>query len=86
MKKAMLVIMDGLGVRNNLHGNAFMAAKHPNLDYLMKEYPNSLLDASGESVGLPKGQMGNSEVGHTNIGAGRLVSVSYTHLTLPTKA
>lgn len=83
MKKAMLVIMDGLGVRNNLHGNAFMAAKHPNLDYLMKEYPNSLLDASGESVGLPKGQMGNSEVGHTNIGAGRLV---YQPMQLITKS
>ena len=60
-----------------------MAAKHPNLDYLLNNYPNSLLEASGSSVGLPDGQMGNSEVGHMNIGAGRVV---YQPLMLIDKA
>ena len=73
MQKMMLIIMDGVGVRNNPHGNAVLKAKTPNLSYLIKEYPHSLLEASGESVGLPSGQMGNSEVGHMNIGAGRVV-------------
>ena len=83
MKKVLLTIMDGVGLRNNNHGNAFNQAKHPNLDYLMKNYPNSKLEASGELVGLPKGQMGNSEVGHMNIGAGRVV---YQPLQLITKS
>lgn len=83
MKKVLLTIMDGVGLRNNNHGNAFNQAKHPNLDYLMKNYPNSKLEASGELVGLPKGQMGNSEVGHMNIGAGRIV---YQPLQLITKS
>ena len=73
MKKVLLTILDGVGIRDVKAGNAFAMAKHPNLDYLMKEYPNSLLDASGKAVGLPVGQMGNSEVGHMNIGAGRIV-------------
>ncbi len=73
MQKMMLVIMDGVGIREDAHGNAFMAAKTPNLDYLMKEYPHSKLNASGKYVGLPDGQMGNSEVGHMNIGAGRIL-------------
>ena len=83
MKKVLLTIMDGVGLRDNNHGNAFNQAKHPNLDYLMKNYPNSKLEASGELVGLPKGQMGNSEVGHMNIGAGRIV---YQPLQLITKS
>ena len=83
MKKVLLTIMDGVGLRKNNHGNAFNQAKHPNLDYLMKNYPNSKLEASGELVGLPKGQMGNSEVGHMNIGAGRIV---YQPLQLITKS
>ena len=73
MKKVVLCIMDGVGVRKEKRGNAFKNAKTPNLDKLFSEYPNSLLEASGIFVGLPKGQMGNSEVGHTNIGAGRVV-------------
>ena len=68
-----LCIMDGLGIRDTEYGNAVKMAKKPNLDYLIKNYPHSKLEASGELVGLPAGQMGNSEVGHTNIGAGRIV-------------
>lgn len=73
MKKVILCIMDGVGIRNEAHGNAVKAANTKNLDKLISQYPHSLLEASGELVGLPKGQMGNSEVGHTNIGAGRIV-------------
>lgn len=73
MKPMVLCIMDGCAVRESVHGNAFLKAHKPNLDKLMSMYPHSLLEASGEEVGLPEGQMGNSEVGHTNIGAGRVV-------------
>ena len=73
MKPVLLCILDGVGISNQEYGNAFNKAKKPNFDYLWNNYPHSLLDASGLSVGLPKGQMGNSEVGHTNIGAGRVV-------------
>lgn len=73
MKKVLLCILDGVGLTPNTHGNAFYQANTPCLDKLFKEYPNSKLDASGELVGLPSGQMGNSEVGHMNIGAGRIV-------------
>lgn len=73
MKKVLLCIMDGIGYRKEEYGNAVKAAYTPNLDMLKSIYPHSLLDASGEMVGLPSGQMGNSEVGHMNIGAGRIV-------------
>ena len=73
MKTIILCIMDGVGIRDTEYGNAVKMAKKPNLDYLIKNYPHSKLEASGELVGLPAGQMGNSEVGHTNIGAGRIV-------------
>ena len=73
MKKVILCIMDGIGIRKEDHGNAVRAADTSNLDYLLNKYPHSLLQASGNMVGLPKDQMGNSEVGHTNIGAGRIV-------------
>lgn len=73
MKPIVLCIMDGCAIRKEEHGNAFLQAHKPNFDYLIKEYPHSLLEASGVDVGLPKGQMGNSEVGHMNIGAGRIV-------------
>ena len=73
MKPVVLCILDGVGIRESIHGNAFKMAKKPNFDYLWETYPHSLLEASGELVGLPKGQMGNSEVGHLNIGAGRIV-------------
>ena len=68
-----LIIMDGYGLNNTVEGNAIKAAKTPNLDKYFAEYPNTQLQASGLYVGLPDGQMGNSEVGHTNIGAGRVV-------------
>lgn len=73
MKPMLLCILDGVGMRKEKYGNAFAKAKTPNFDMLWKKYPHSYLQASGLSVGLPKGQMGNSEVGHLNIGAGRVV-------------
>lgn len=73
MKPMVLCILDGVGIREEVYGNAVKEAKMPTFNRLMKEYPHSLLEASGTSVGLPDGQMGNSEVGHTNIGAGRIV-------------
>ncbi len=73
MKPLLLCIMDGVGIKDVEHGNAFKQANTPNFDYLLNTYPNCKIDASGKSVGLPDGQMGNSEVGHMNIGAGRIV-------------
>ena len=73
MKKVILCIMDGVGIRNEIHGNAVKVANTENLNFLFTNYPNSLLEASGTLVGLPLNQMGNSEVGHINIGAGRIV-------------
>lgn len=78
-KKIILTIIDGLGLRKETQGNAFAQAFHPIFDYLFAMCPNSVLQASGEFVGLPKNQIGNSEVGHLNIGAGRIV---YTGLSL----
>ncbi|MCI5751429.1 MAG: 2,3-bisphosphoglycerate-independent phosphoglycerate mutase [Oscillospiraceae bacterium] len=72
-KPIALVIMDGYGINNDSYGNAIAAAKKPNLDKLFAECPNTIIGASGLDVGLPDGQMGNSEVGHTNMGAGRIV-------------
>ena len=71
--RAVLIIMDGFGIAAPTAGNAIAQAKKPNLDALFARYPHSELQASGLDVGLPAGQMGNSEVGHTNIGAGRVV-------------
>jgi len=79
-KHLVLCIMDGYGIREESRGNAIKAANTFNIDNLLKEYPNILLEASGEAVGLPKGQMGNSEVGHMNIGAGRIVYQSLTKI------
>ena len=73
--------MDGYGVNARHEGNAIYSAKTPNMDKLLKEYPNSIIHASGMDVGLPDGQMGNSEVGHTNIGAGRIVYQELTRIT-----
>lgn len=78
-----LMILDGFGERAETAGNAVLAAKTPNIDALKKQYPWTRIGASGMSVGLPDGQMGNSEVGHLNIGAGRIV---YQELTRITKA
>lgn len=72
-KKAVLIILDGYGLAPASAGNAITTASKPNLDKLFSSYPCTSLQASGLAVGLPKGQMGNSEVGHTNIGAGRVV-------------
>ena len=74
-----LVILDGFGINPRKEGNAVAAASTPNLDALLKDYPNSRLSMSGTDVGLPDGQMGNSEVGHMILGAGRIV---YQDLTL----
>ena len=73
MDKLILVILDGFGCREEKIGNAVAQAKTTNFDKLWQQYPHTLLSASGEDVGLPQGQMGNSEVGHLNIGAGRVV-------------
>lgn len=72
-KRVALLILDGLGYGREDSSNAVKAAKTPFLDHLLTTYPNSRLEASGEAVGLPDGQMGNSEVGHMNLGAGRVV-------------
>lgn len=81
MKPVVLCVMDGVGVREKTYGNAFLQANKPNIDYLWNTYPHSLVEASGELVGLPKGQMGNSEVGHLNIGAGRIVYQPIQYIT-----
>ncbi len=73
MKPVVLCIMDGVGEREEIHGNAVKTANTPNLDMLKEKYGFSRLEASGSKVGLPNGQMGNSEVGHMNIGAGRVI-------------
>ena len=72
-KPTALIIMDGFGHRDEKGGNAIEAANTPNLDKIFAENPMTYIGASGLDVGLPDGQMGNSEVGHTNIGAGRIV-------------
>jgi 2,3-bisphosphoglycerate-independent phosphoglycerate mutase len=72
MKPVVLCILDGCGIREESDGNAFKNAYKPTIDMLMKKYPHSILQASGEAVGLPKGQMGTSEVGHMNLGSGRI--------------
>lgn len=72
-KKALLMILDGWGIGKHNHGDVIFETPTPFMDKLHAEYPNSQLLASGENVGLPDGQMGNSEVGHLNIGAGRIV-------------
>lgn len=75
-----LIILDGFGLRHEKFGNAVAQAKKPNFDRYWDTYPNATLTASGEAVGLPDGQMGNSEVGHLNIGAGRIVYQSLTRI------
>ena len=82
MKKPLaLIIMDGFGLRKETEGNAIAAAKHPTLDRLWETCPHTQIGASGLDVGLPDGQMGNSEVGHTNMGAGRIVYQELTRIT-----
>ena len=87
MKKPLLLcILDGFGwVPDQTYGNAILAARTPNLDKLFAQYPYTTIGASGMNVGLPDGQMGNSEVGHTNIGAGRIVYQDLTRLDVEIK-
>lgn len=80
-KPTMLMILDGFGINENTKGNAIAAANTPNLDKIFASYPRTQLEASGLAVGLPDGQMGNSEVGHLNIGAGRIVYQELTKIT-----
>ena len=80
-KQYILMIMDGVGLNDETKGNAFKLANTPNIDRLIAKYPNTYIATSGLAVGLPDGQMGNSEVGHTNIGAGRIVYQDLTRIT-----
>lgn len=80
-KTLALIILDGWGYREETTNNAILAANTPNLDRLFKEYPSTLISGSGLDVGLPDGQMGNSEVGHVNLGAGRVVYQDFTKIT-----
>ena len=80
-KMTALIIMDGFGERAEAEGNAIKQAGTPNIDKLKAEYPHTVIGASGMDVGLPDGQMGNSEVGHLNIGAGRIVYQELTRIT-----
>ena len=80
-KPVILIIMDGYGIGENYDGNAILKANKPNLDRLFSTNPTTQIGASGMDVGLPDGQMGNSEVGHTNMGAGRIVYQMLTRIT-----
>ncbi|HII07847.1 MAG TPA: 2,3-bisphosphoglycerate-independent phosphoglycerate mutase [Methanotrichaceae archaeon] len=82
MKPVMLIIMDGFGESDETEGNAIASARTPNIDRLKSSYPFTTLGAAGPDVGLPPGQMGNSEVGHLNLGAGRIVYQDYTRINL----
>ena len=81
-KPLVLIILDGWGYRVETKGNAIAFARKPTYDRLLREYPNTLIHTSGPFVGLPKGQMGNSEVGHLNMGAGRIVHMDITRIDL----
>ena len=80
-KPTVLMILDGYGLNDKVEGNAVLQANTPNMDKLMAEYPYVKGYASGLAVGLPDGQMGNSEVGHLNMGAGRIVYQELTRIT-----
>ncbi|MEW8956062.1 2,3-bisphosphoglycerate-independent phosphoglycerate mutase [Clostridium sp.] len=80
-KPVMLMILDGFGISDKVDGNAVLAANKPNYDKCFNNYPHTQIAASGLDVGLPQGQMGNSEVGHLNIGAGRVVYQELTRIT-----
>src|SRR6202047_5059572 len=79
-KPIVLIILDGWGYRAETKANAIALARKPTYDRLLREYPNTLIQTSGPYVGLPEGQMGNSEVGHLNIGAGRIVHMDSTRI------
>lgn len=80
-KPYVLIILDGFGERQNPRSNAIKAARTPTLDRLKQQYPNGLISGSGADVGLPDGQMGNSEVGHMNLGAGRVVYQDFSRIS-----
>src|ERR1043166_4162176 len=77
-----LIILDGWGYAPPSNANAISLARKPTYDQLLRDYPNTLIHTSGRYVGLPTGQMGNSEVGHLNIGAGRVVYMDITKIDL----
>ncbi len=79
-KPLVLIILDGWGFRAETKANAIALARKPNYDQLLRDFPNTLIHTSGRYVGLPNGQMGNSEVGHLNIGAGRVVSMDISKI------
>ena len=82
LKPIVLTVLDGWGYRAEAKGNAIALARKPNYDELLRRFPNTLIQTSGPFVGLPEGQMGNSEVGHMNIGAGRIVHMDITRIDL----
>ena len=81
-KPVVLTVLDGWGFRADAQGNAIALARKPNYDELTRKFPNTLIQTSGPAVGLPEGQMGNSEVGHMNLGAGRVVHMDITRIDL----
>ena len=76
----LLLILDGWGHSSKTSNNAIALADTPNWDYFIENYPNTLIGTSGMSVGLPEGQMGNSEVGHLTIGSGRIIEQDFTRI------
>lgn len=80
-KPLVLLILDGWGYREETDNNAIAQAKTPVMDALWRDYPHTLISGSGLDVGLPDGQMGNSEVGHVNLGSGRVVYQDFTRIT-----
>src|SRR5689334_3754916 len=79
-KPLLLIILDGWGHNPATYGNAIALARKPTFDELTRKYPQTLIQTSGPAVGLPDGQMGNSEVGHLNIGSGRIVHMDITRI------
>ena len=79
-KPIVLTVLDGWGYRAETRGNAIALARKPAYDDLLRKFPNTVIHTSGPAVGLPEGQMGNSEVGHLNIGAGRVVHMDITRI------
>ena len=82
LKPLVLTILDGWGYSPSTEGNAIALARKPNYDSLLKTYPGTLVHTSGPYVGLPEGQMGNSEVGHMNMGAGRVIYMDVTRIDM----
>ena len=79
-KPLLLIILDGWGHNPSTRGNAIALARKPTWDELTRQFPHALIHTSGPYVGLPEGQMGNSEVGHLNIGSGRIIHMDITRL------